>query len=164
MIRLCDNGDFDEIYSIINDGAQAYAAVLPADCMSDPYMSKAELQHEIDEGVTFWGCGEPGGMLGVMGLQNVKDVTLIRHAYVRTSGQHQGVGTRLLSHLLGLADRPVLIGTWAAAVWALTFYKKNGFSVVSTAEKDRLLRTYWTVSQRQSDLSVVLAQSDRAVV
>jgi GNAT superfamily N-acetyltransferase len=163
MIRLCDVRDFDEIYAIINDGAQAYKGVLPADCWSEPYMSREQLQHEIDEGVTFWGFGKPGGMLGVMGLQNVKDVALVRHAYVRTRGQNQGIGTLLLSQLLGLADRPVLVGTWAAAVWAIKFYERKGFYVVSPEEKERLLKAYWNVPKRQSDISVVLAKRGHAL-
>jgi N-acetylglutamate synthase-like GNAT family acetyltransferase len=120
-------------------------------------MSKEELRQEIDDGVVFWGCEEAGSLLGVMGLQKVQDVTLIRHAYVRTSSQKQGIGSRLLSFLLNKAERPVLIGTWADANWAIRFYRKHGFQVVDQQKKERLLRRYWTVPERQIEISVVLA-------
>jgi N-acetylglutamate synthase-like GNAT family acetyltransferase len=157
MIRRCEERDFELIWSIINDGAQAYKGVIPADRWTEPYMSKEELRQEIDDGVVFWGCEEAGSLLGVMGLQNVQDVTLIRHAYVRTSSQKQGIGSRLLSFLLNKAERPVLIGTWADANWAIRFYRKHGFQVVDQQKKERLLRRYWTVPERQIEISVVLA-------
>jgi GNAT superfamily N-acetyltransferase len=121
MIRLCDDRDFELIWTIINDGAQAYKGIIPADRWTEPYMTREKLQHEIEEGVVFWGCEETGSLVGVMGIQVVQDVTLIRHAYVRSSSQKRGVGARLLSHLRGLANGPVLIGTWADAVWAIHF-------------------------------------------
>jgi N-acetylglutamate synthase-like GNAT family acetyltransferase len=157
MIRRCEERDFELIWSIINDGAQAYKGVIPADRWTEPYMSKEELRQEIDDGVVFWGCEEAGSLLGVMGLQKVQDVTLIRHAYVRTSSQKQGIGSRLLSFLLNKAERPVLIGTWADANWAIRFYRKHGFQVVDQQKKERLLRRYWTVPERQIEISVVLA-------
>ena len=123
-------------------------------------MSREKLQDEIDDGVMFWGYEDAGNLLGVMGLQQVSDVTLIRHAYVRTSSQKLGVGAQLLSHLRLLTERPVLIGTWADAVWAIRFYEKYGFQVVSTAEKDRLLRQYWNIPERQIETSVVLAEAN----
>ncbi|HYK81497.1 MAG TPA: GNAT family N-acetyltransferase, partial [Gemmatimonadales bacterium] len=123
MIRRCDDRDFELIWAIINDGAQAYKGVIPADCWTEPYMSRGQLRHEIDEGVVFWGYEETGTLLGVMGLQHVQDVTLNRHAYVRSSSQKRGIGARLLSHLRELANGPVLIGTWADAVWAIRFYE-----------------------------------------
>jgi N-acetylglutamate synthase-like GNAT family acetyltransferase len=157
MIRLCDDRDFDLIWTIINDGAQAYKGIIPADRWTEPYMTKEKLQHEIEEGIVFWGCEETGSLVGVMGIQVVQDVTLIRHAYVRSSSQKRGVDTRLLSHLRGLANGPVLIGTWADAVWAIHFYEKYGFQIVDPSEKDRLLKMYWTVPERQIETSVVLA-------
>ena len=157
MIRRCEERDFELIWSIINDGAQAYKGVIPADRWTEPYMSKEELRQEIDDGVVFWGCEEAGSLLGVMGLQKVQDVTLIRHAYVRTSSQKQGIGSRLLSFLLNKAERPVLIGTWADANWAIRFYRKHGFQVVDQQKKEQLLRRYWTVPERQIEISVVLA-------
>jgi N-acetylglutamate synthase-like GNAT family acetyltransferase len=157
MIRRCDDRDFELIWTIINDGAQAYRGIIPADRWTEPYMSREELQHEIDDGVGFWGFEEAGSIAGVMGLQQVQDVTLIRHAYVRTSGQNRGVGAQLLSHLRELATRPVLIGTWAAASWAIRFYERHGFQIVDPEEKNRLLRRYWTVPERQIETSVVLA-------
>lgn len=157
MIRRCDNHHFELIWEIINDGARAYKGIIPEDCWTEPYMSRGKLQYEIDEGVVFWGCEETGTLAGVMGLQRVRDVTLIRHAYVRTSYQKRGIGTRLLSHLHDLAKEPVLIGTWADAVWAIRFYEKHGFQMVGAQEKDRLLRQYWSVPERQKETSVILA-------
>jgi N-acetylglutamate synthase-like GNAT family acetyltransferase len=157
MIRRCDDHDRELIRTIINDGAQAYKGVIPSDCWTQPYMSSEELQHETADGVVFWGYEEKGTIVGVMGLQHVQDVTLIRHAYVRTSSQGRGVGAHLLAHLRQLAKSPVLIGTWADALWAIRFYEKHGFRVVDAHEKDRLLQRYWTVSNRQIETSVVLA-------
>jgi GNAT superfamily N-acetyltransferase len=156
MIRRCDARDFSFIFTIINDGARAYKGIIPADCWTEPYMSRRQLKRQIDEGVAFWGYEEGGGLLGVMGIQNVKDVTLIRHAYVRTGSQKRGIGARLLSHLLDLASGPVLIGTWTEAVWAIRFYERYGFQLVGREEKDKLLKKYWTVPERQIETSVVL--------
>jgi GNAT superfamily N-acetyltransferase len=156
-IRRCDHNDFEAVWEIVNDGARAYQGVIPADRWKEPYMSKAELHEEIDHGVTFWGYEESGTLEGVMGLQAVQDVTLIRHAYVRTGRQKQGIGATLLSHLETLASTPVLIGTWADAVWAIRFYEKHGFQVVRPDQKGQLLRRYWNVPERQIDTSVVLA-------
>jgi GNAT superfamily N-acetyltransferase len=156
MIRRCDARDFSLIFTIINDGARAYKGIIPADCWTEPYMSRRQLKQEIDEGVAFWGYEEGAGLLGVMGIQNVKDVTLIRHAYVRTGSQKRGIGARLLSHLMDLASGPVLIGTWTEAVWAIRFYERYGFQLVGRAEKDKLLKKYWTVPERQIETSVVL--------
>ena len=137
--------------------ARAYKGIIPNDCWTEPYMSSKQLQHELDEGVVFWGYEDTGTLIGVMGLQQVRDVTLIRHAYVLTSNQKRGIGARLLSHLRELAKAPVLIGTWADAAWAIRFYEKHGFEIVSAGEKDRLLRKYWTIHDRQIETSVVLA-------
>jgi GNAT superfamily N-acetyltransferase len=159
MIRRCDSHQFELIWEIINDGARAYKGIIPEDCWTEPYMSRQELQHEIDEGVVFWGYEdeETGELTGVMGLQQVRDVTLIRHAYVRTGSQKRGIGTHLLSHLRDLAKGPVLIGTWADAAWAIRFYEKHGFQMVDEQQKDRLLKQYWTVPERQRETSVILA-------
>ncbi len=157
MIRQCDDSEFETIYGIINDTAQAYKGVVPVDRWKEPYMSRDELRHEMDEGIVFWGYEEDGELIGVMGIQHLQDVTLIRHAYVRTEKQNQGIGGKLLSHLRKQTTRPVLIGTWEDAVWAVRFYEKHGFRLVSSAEKDRLLRTYWSVPERQIETSVVLA-------
>ena len=159
MIRRCDDRDFEVIRAIINDGSQAYKGIIPADRWTEPYMSLEKLRHEIDDGVVFWGYEEDGELAGVMGIQPVQDVTLIRHAYVRTSSQKRGIGARLLSHLRELADGPVLIGTWADAVWAIRFYERYGFQIVGFEEKGRLLKKYWTVPERQIETSVVLADS-----
>lgn len=160
MIRRCDNHDFELIWAIINDGARAYKGIIPEDRWTEPYMSTKKLRHEIDEGVVFWGYEETGTLAGVMGLQHVQDVTLIRHAYVRTINQRRGIGAHLLSHLRGMANRPVLIGTWINAVWAIRFYEKYGFQTVGWQEKDRLLKQYWTIPERQIETSVVLADPD----
>jgi N-acetylglutamate synthase-like GNAT family acetyltransferase len=157
MIRRCDDRDFEVIWSIINDGAQAYKGTIPADRWTEPYMSRDKLRHEIDEGVVFWGYEDAGVLIGVMGIQQVADVSLIRHAYVCTSSQKRGIGGHLLSHLRNLASEPMLIGTWAAAAWAIRFYERHGFRLVSPQEKDRLLKRYWTIPERQIDTSVVLA-------
>jgi N-acetylglutamate synthase-like GNAT family acetyltransferase len=157
MIRRCDENEFETIWQIINDGAQAYKGVIPPDRWNEPYMSREELRHEMREGVEFWCFEEEGELTGVMGIQPVKDVTLIRHAYVRTRRQKTGIGAQLLSHLRTLTNGPVLIGTWADASWAIRFYEKHGFQLVDTEEKNRLLKTYWTIPDRQADTSVVLA-------
>jgi N-acetylglutamate synthase-like GNAT family acetyltransferase len=157
MIRRCDDRDFELIWTIINDGAQAYKETIPADCWTDPYMSREKLQHEIDDGIVFWAYEDAGTLLAVMGIQKVQDVTLVRHAYVRTGSQKRGIGSHLLSHLRSLATGPVLIGTWAAAVWAIRFYERHGFQMVSHHQKDWLLKRYWTIPDRQIDTSVVLA-------
>lgn len=156
MIRQCDNNDFEVIYAIINDAAEAYNGVILEDCWKTPYMSKEELRHEIEDGVVFWGYEESGELIAVMGAQPVQDVVLIRHAYVRTARQNQGIGGRLLSELRRRTNRPILIGTWADASWAIRFYEKHGFRLVSSVEKERLLRKYWSISERQIETSVVL--------
>ena len=159
MIRRCDERALELIWAIINDGAQAYKGIIPADRWTEPYMSKEKLQHEIEDGVVFWGYEEAGTLVGVMGIQPVQDVTLIRHAYVRGSSQKRGIGAQLLSHLREMAIGPVLIGTWADAVWAIRFYERNGFQMVGPEEKNRLLRKYWSIPERQIETSVVLADS-----
>lgn len=159
MLRRCETHDFDAIHAIINDGAQAYKGVIPADRWTEPYMSAGHLQHEIEKGVIFWGYDHTGTLAGVMGIQDVQDVTLIRHAYVRTANQKQGIGAHLFSHLRELTDRPVLIGTWADATWAISFYEKYGFQKVGSEEKARLLKKYWTIPDRQVETSVVLADN-----
>ena len=156
-IRQCSQRDFEMIYSIINEAAKVYKGVIPGDRWKVPYMSKDELKHEIDAGVVFWGFEEGGRLIGIMGIQHVQDVTLIRHAYVRLQRQHQGIGKKLLLELYKKSDRPILIGTWAKATWAIQFYKKNGFKRVSEPEKKRLLEKYWSIPQRQVATSVVLA-------
>jgi len=159
MIRRCTEQDFDEIFDLVNDGAQAYKGMIPADRWHEPYMPKEELRQQIEDGVIFWGVEEAGELLGVMGIQPVQDVSLIRHAYVRTTSQRRGVGKQLLEHLLKLTTAPVLIGTWADATWAIRFYEKNGFQKVTHEEKERMLRTYWVIPERQVETSVVLADA-----
>lgn len=159
MIRNCRETELEVIRQIINDAAQAYKGVIPADCWSEPYMPQPELAEEIAAGVRFLGYEEAGELLGVMGVQDVLDVTLIRHAYVRTSHRNRGIGGQLLSQLAEHAERPLLIGTWADAEWALRFYQNRGFRLVAPEDKDPLLIEYWTVPPRQREVSVVLADS-----
>jgi len=157
VIRRCTAADLAAIHAIVNDAAQAYRGQIPADRWHEPYMPEGELRREIEAGVVFWGWDEDGRLLGVMGLQDVDDVALIRHAYVVPAAQGRGLGGRLLEFLLANASRRVLVGTWAAATWAIGFYEKHGFTLVSAEEKERLLRKYWTIPDRQIETSVVLA-------
>ena len=157
MIRHCTGSDVPAIFAIINDAARAYKGVIPADRWHDPYMPLDELQREIAAGVEFWGCEENGCLVGVMGIQDKGDVCLIRHAYVGGSRQKGGIGTQLLQHLEAATEKPILIGTWASAAWAVAFYQRNGYRLLPEAEKNRLLRTYWRIPERQVETSVVLA-------
>jgi N-acetylglutamate synthase-like GNAT family acetyltransferase len=157
MIRNCINSDFEAIYEIINDAAQAYKGVIPDDRWHEPYMTRIQLRHEIENGVCFWGIEEEQALIGVMGVQDKGDVCLIRHAYVKTNCRNTGIGTRLLSHLESMTDKPTLIGTWADATWAIQFYMKNGYRLLSEPEKDNLLKKYWDIPERQVETSVVLA-------
>jgi GNAT superfamily N-acetyltransferase len=161
MIRALGQDDIDVILAIINEAAWAYQGVIPADCWKEPYMPRGELLEELEAGVTFWGYELNNQVLGVMGRQEVRDVTLIRHAYVLSAHQRQGVGGKLLVHLRQGVTTPTLVGTWAAAWWAIQFYQRHGFRLVSPEEKDRLLRTYWNISGRQIETSVVLADEGR---
>jgi GNAT superfamily N-acetyltransferase len=151
------DADLAAMLAIVNDAAQAYRGVIPADRWHEPYMPADELAEEIAGGVVFWVAEEEGRLLGVMGIQDKGAVALVRHAYVAPNIQRKGVGTRLLHHVQGLADKPILIGTWADASWAIEFYRRNGFTVVPNNHKDRLLRTYWSIPARQIETSVVLA-------
>jgi len=159
VIRPCGEADRGAIESIINEAAQAYRGVIPADRWHEPYMSRAALDEEIAAGVRFFGWEESGALVGVMGLQDVGDATLIRHAYVRTRLQRGGVGGKLMGALIPLAKPRLLVGTWAAAQWAIRFYEKHGFRLVGAAEKDRLLDTYWRIPPRQRETSVVLIRA-----
>ncbi len=158
MIRkLSSSADFETLLAVVNDGAQAYKGVIPEDVWREPYMTREELSKEIASGVTFYGWVENGLVLGVMGFQPTEDVTLIRHSYVLAAHQRKGIGGKLLEHLVSLArTEEVLVGTWEKAVWAVYFYEKHGFRQVSKGEKDRLLRRYWKIPERQIETSVVL--------
>ena len=158
-IRACRDDELPTILSIINTAAEAYRGIIPDDCFHDPYMGLSELQAEIAAGVAFWGYEADGTLLGVMGIQPVRDVDLIRHAYVLPMHQRHGVGGALLERLRHLSERRMLVGTWAAADWAIDFYRRHGFEEVSSKEKDVLLRTYWTVPDRQIETSVVLTNT-----
>jgi N-acetylglutamate synthase-like GNAT family acetyltransferase len=155
-IRRSEEADFAGILAIVNDAARAYRGVIPADRWHEPYMPAEELASEIASGVVFWVAEAERRVSGVMGIQDKGDVVLVRHAYVAPTGQRSGVGTALLRHLESLTDKPVLIGTWSAATWAIEFYRRNGFALVSSDEKDHLLKTYWSIPKRQIETSVVL--------
>ncbi len=156
MIRPCNDNDFATIFDIVNDAANAYRGVIPSDCWHEPYMSEKYLRHELESGVRFWGYEHEGELIGVMGIQHVRDVTLIRHAYVRTMHRNKGIGAQLLSYLMAMIKEPALVGTWAKAAWAIRFYEKHGFRLVAMEDKNRLLRRYWSISDRQIEMSVVL--------
>jgi GNAT superfamily N-acetyltransferase len=164
MIRCCTDADLAEIEAIINEAAQAYHGVIPADCWHEPYMTRSQLIAEIDAGVNFWGWDDSGALIGTMGLQKVRDVTLIRHAYVRSAHQGRGIGGALLTALAGQATGQLLVGTWAAAAWAIRFYERHGFRMASTSEKDRLLNTYWSIPLRQQETSVVLLHASQSAL
>ncbi|MGE5096942.1 MAG: N-acetyltransferase family protein [Betaproteobacteria bacterium] len=159
MIRQCTVADVPAIEAIVNEAARAYRGTIPADRWHEPYMPRAELEGEIAAGVDFWGFEESGLLLGVMGLQAVREVMLIRHAYVLPGRQGEGIGSALLDHLVARTQARLLVGTWAAAQWAIRFYERHGFRLVSAAEKDRLLDAYWTIPDRQRETSVVLVRS-----
>jgi N-acetylglutamate synthase-like GNAT family acetyltransferase len=159
MLRKCTNSDVPTIFEIVNAAAQAYRGVIPADRWHEPYMPLADLQREIEDGVEFWGFEEAGTLVGIMGIQDKGDVCLIRHAYVRPGRQQGGVGTQLLKYLESMTPKPILIGTWAAAAWAVAFYRRNGYRLLPEAEKNRLLETYWRIPPRQVETSVVLADA-----
>jgi len=156
MIRKATDEDFEEIFNIINDAAIAYKGVIPPDRWHEPYMAREELQAQIDDGVRFSCYVDDNEIIGVMGVQDKADVALIRHAYVRTIQRKKGVGSLLLQELIKDAKKPILIGTWKAADWAIRFYEKHGFRLVEEEEKDRLLKKYWAIPDRQVETSVVL--------
>ena len=156
MIRPCRDEDRQAIFDIVNQAAEVYRDVIPADRWHDPYMPREQLDAEIAAGVVFWGSERDGGLTGVMGIQRARDVQLIRHAYVLPAQQGSGVGRELLEHLVERADAPLLVGTWAAAAWAIRFYERNGFELVTPRRKDELLREYWDIPARQVETSVVL--------
>jgi N-acetylglutamate synthase-like GNAT family acetyltransferase len=158
-IRECVQADFNAILAVINDSAQAYRGVIPADCWHDPYMSAEELRQEMKDGVTFRCMEKDAGIIGVMGFQDKGEVALIRHAYVSTPCRGRSVGTKLLKHIEAVVLQPILIGTWAAATWAVSFYEKNGYTRVAECQKNELLRKYWSISDRQIDASVVLGDA-----
>lgn len=157
MIRKCLESELETIYEIINDSAMAYKDRIPADRWKEPYMPMDELKEQIRDGVVFYCFEDEGHLLGVMGIQDREDVKLIRHAYVKTSARRRGIGVQLLGYLRKNQNKPVLIGTWADATWAINFYQKNGFHLVDSEKQKLLLKKYWTVPERQIETSVVLA-------
>lgn len=158
-IRPCEADERSIVCDIINAAAEAYRGVIPADQWHEPYMSSLELDSEISAGVVFWVCESQGEIIGVMGIQRARDVDLIRHAYVRPSSQRRGIGAALIKALQSLSSRQMLVGTWAAATWAIAFYQRHGFVMVPPERKAELLRTYWTIPERQVETSVVLVRT-----
>lgn len=159
MIRNASESDFNDIYNVINDAAMAYKGIIPADRWHEPYMTKEELQAQIDDGVRFSCYIDKNKVVGVMGIQDKNDIKLIRHAYVITRERKKGIGTILIRELLRDSKKPILIGTWRAAQWAISFYEKHGFFVVPEEERNILLKKYWTIPDRQVETSVVLADA-----
>jgi GNAT superfamily N-acetyltransferase len=158
MIRECRGDERPAMLEIVNAAAEAYRGVIPADRWHEPYMPAEELDEEIAAGVVFWGYEDGGELIGVMGVQEMQDVDLIRHAYVRPGSQGRGIGGALLEHLMRSAPRRVLVGTWAAAEWAIRFYRRHGFEHVGPERTAELLRRYWSIPERQIETSVVLAR------
>ena len=156
-IRPFQTSDKKQILNVINQAAYVYKGVIPDDCWHEPYMAMQELQHEIADGVRFYVLEDQGVIQAVMGMQDKDRVQLIRHAYVKPGNQRGGLGGQLLSYLLGLLSKPVLVGTWQAAHWAVAFYEKHDFVLADTALKDKLLARYWKISPRQMETSVVLS-------
>src|SRR5438093_1960510 len=163
-IRLCRSDEYATMRAIINGAAEAYRGVIPSDCWHEPYMPLRELEAEIVAGVRFFGYEANGQLIGVMGIQHVAEVDLIRHAYVLPGNQHRGIGSALLAHLQNLSRGRMLVGTWTAAEWAIRFYERHGFMLVSPLQKTSLLRTYWAISERQIETSVVLANPPLAAI
>jgi GNAT superfamily N-acetyltransferase len=162
-IRPCHDDERAAILAIVNAAAEAYRGVIPDDRWHEPYMDSSALENEIAAGVAFWGYEADGSLIGVMGIQSVADVDLIRHAYVLPGHQGRGAGRALLLHLQRLGERPMLVGTWAAADLAIRFYRRNGFELVAPERKAALLRSYWTIPERQIETSVVLARAPRCL-
>src|ERR1700687_4192669 len=156
-IRKSEEADLPQIFAVVNEAALAYRGVIPIDQWHEPYMPREDLERDIAHGTIFWIAEEDGALLGVMGIQDKGPVALVRHAYVAPTTQRKGVGTQLLHHVEGLVDKPILIGTWAAASWAIEFYRPNGFTILPTDHKDHLLRKYWSIPARQIETSIVLA-------
>lgn len=157
--RICGPADVETILGIINDSAKAYKNHIPEDCYHEPYMSRGELEAEIADGVAFYGIESGNRLVAVMGIQDRDRVVLIRHAYTRSFFRSQGLGSMLISKLKSTSEKPMLVGTWAGAVWAIRFYQKHGFRLVSEEEKNELLEKYWRIPERQVETSVVLADS-----
>src|ERR1700751_5434005 len=160
-VRKCRDAEHPLMLAIINAAAGAYRGAIPVDCWHEPYMSAGELAAEMAAGVEFWGYEQQGTLVGIMGAQLVRDVDLIRHAYVRPEWQRRGVGAALLTHLRALAARRMLVGTWAAATWAIRFYERHGFCLLTPQSTRTLLETYWRIGVRQMETSVVLAHPPR---
>jgi len=155
MIRECTIDDAERICFVVNEAAEAYRGVIPDDCWHEPYMPLDELRREM-AGMTFFGWDGVDGLVGVMGYQPLEGVTLVRHAYVLSARQGEGIGGRLLDHLMAMSSGRLLVGTWQAATWAVRFYERHGFRRLGDAESQELLRRYWEIPARQRETSLVL--------
>ena len=165
MIRELSFTELDSILNVINNAAQAYRGVIPEDRWKEPYMETTELKEEVESGVQFYGWTENKALVGVMGIQLLKDITLIRHAYVIANKQRRGIGEKLLNHLISLAKTPeILVGTWKAAQWAICFYQKHGFTLLTRKEGHKLLKKYWKIPQRQIETSIVLSLKKESLI
>ena len=158
-IEMCSTSEHHAIGLAINDASKAYYGVIPADCWKSPYMSEAELEAEVADGVLFWGLSVRGALVGVMGLQHRDGVDLIRHSYVRRSWQGQGIGCALLAEVERCSEGQILVGTWAKAIWAIGFYQANGYRLLDNSKKSVLLEQYWQIPARQARASVVLTKT-----
>jgi len=157
IVRRLGPEDAGNILRVVNDSAEAYRGVIPKEAWKEPYMDLTELSRDINDGVSMWGAEENGVICGVMGIQEKGDVTLIRHAYVASGFRRTGIGGRLLAQLMAIAGNPVLVGTWASALWAADFYEKHGFTLQSAERSAFLLSRYWEIPERQASASIVLA-------
>lgn len=164
VARRCRDDELTAVLSIVNSAAVAYRGVIPDDCWHEPYMTMTDLGRDIVDGLEIWGYERGGELIGVMGIQPMVDVDLIRHAYVRPTAQRKGVGAALIEHVRRLTDRGILVGTWAAASWAISFYERHGFELVRSPDAERLMRKYWSVPRRQMEVSVVLANPPLATL
>jgi GNAT superfamily N-acetyltransferase len=158
-IQMCSTSEHHAIGLAINDASKAYHGVIPADCWKSPYMSEAELEAEIADGVLFWGLSVRSVLVGVMGLQHRDGVDLIRHSYVRRSWQGKGIGCALLAEVERHSKTQILVGTWAQATWAIGFYQANGYRLLDNSNKRVLLEQYWQIPARQARASVVLTKT-----
>jgi GNAT superfamily N-acetyltransferase len=158
-LRGCGPEDTARILEIVNAAAVAYRGVVPAECLHDPYMPAEELRRDMEAGVSFLGCEVDGALMGVMGLQVVREVHLIRHAYVMPGAQGARIGALLIAELKRRSTRRLLVGTWAAAHWAIRFYERHGFGRVPSGQAAQLLSTYWNIPRDQAAMSVVLERA-----
>ena len=157
MITECTKKNISNILYVINDASLKYKGIIPNDCWHEPYMTKQKLISEFANGVRIFGYNKDNNLVGVMGIQELKDVTLIRHAYILTQYQGLGIGKSLLQHLFKIKTSScLLVGTWRDATWAIQFYEKFGFVLHTKKQTAQLLKKYWDLPSKQIENSVVL--------